>query len=400
MKQFNIYLFLTLAAILFSCSSRDKNREAYTIQKDNFEASLIESGELQALNASYIVMPFLNWKFGWQYKITDLKGHGDKVKPGDVVARIDNSPIMKAKIETQNNLDMQQANLNKLLVQKISQEESQLSSLSIAQATYDLAKLQLDKFKFESEKRQRVKKLEFDMATIALNKVKVINKLSLVSLEKTLHIQQIRVTQLKNELKDVDKTLGLLDIKCPYAGLFQVSINEETRQLVKIGDKIWPGFKIGKVPDLSKMKIQSTINETDISKLELNQKVLVRLDAYPIKPFTGKITKIGRISYKKDNDSNVKVFDYEVILDKADPILKPGMTVSCEIIFANLKNTYFVENECILSKGKDYYVLLENGRKELPVKLGPKQSKYTVIYGDIRQGQKLVPADLVNVKIN
>ncbi len=30
------------------------------------------------------------------------------------------------------------------------------------------------------------------------------------------------------------------------------------------------------------------------------------------------------------------VFDVDVLLDKCDPILRPGMTVSCELIVADL----------------------------------------------------------------
>jgi multidrug efflux pump subunit AcrA (membrane-fusion protein) len=400
MKNLNFLLgLLLLQMTILSCSSNE-SQEEFTVRKGKFEATITETGELQALNARYILMPYLNWKFGWQYKIIDLKEHGAKVKTGEIVARIDDAPIMKAKIETQNKLDMEKANLNILTVQKQSTEESLKSELSIAQASYDMAQLQVQKFKFESEKKQHVKKLEFEIATIALNKIKDQYKLTLIAEEKKVRIQRIKVNQLENDLKDVDRTFELLDIKCTIDGLFQLSINEETKQIVKIGDKVWPGFKIAKVPDLNKMNIQATINETDISKLALNQKVIVRLDAYPVKPFDGKISKIGKISYKKDNESNVKVFDIEVLLDQTDPILKPGMTVSCEILFATLKNSLFVENECIRSKGNHYFVLSEDENKEVPVTLGPKQSKYTVIYGNLSKGEKLVPVQSEEKKIN
>lgn len=399
MKKKCLYALLIIQSLIISCSS-DKNQEAGTVQKDKFEASITESGELQAVNARYIVMPYLNWKFGGQYKITDMQTHGSKVKAGEIIVRIDEAPVMKSRVETQNKLEMEKANLNKLIVQKLSKEQALKSELSIAEASYDMAKLQLEKFKFESEKRQKIKKLEFDIATISLNKVKSLYKLSITAEEKNVRIQQIKVTQLENEMNDVDRTLKLLTISCPIDGLFQVNINEETRQMVKIGDKVWPGFKIAKVPDLSKMKVQSVINETDISKIALNQKVIVRLDAYPLKPFEGHISKIGKISYKKDNESSVKVFDYEVLLDHADPILKPGMTVSCEIMYATLQNTLFVDNECIFSKENNYYVLLEKSKKEVPVKLGPKQSKYTVIYGNLTKGDKLIPALLAEKKTN
>jgi HlyD family secretion protein len=395
----NTHFLLFMLSLIVSCSV-DKKQEEFTIRKDKFEASITESGELQAIKVKYILMPYLSYKFGWQYKITELKTHGSAVKTGEIVVRIDNSPVMKALVETQNNLDMEKATLNKLVVEKQSKMQELNSELSIAQASYDMAKLQMEKFKFESEKRQRVKKMEFEIATIALNKVKDLSKLAQISEEKKVRIQQIKVNQLENDIKAVDKALSRLNIECPIDGLFQLSTNEETKQMVKIGDKVWPGFKIAGVPDLSSMKVQATINETDISKIAIGQKVIVRLDAYPVKPFEGKISKIGKISYKKDNESNVKVFNFEVMLDKADPVLKPGMTVGCEIMFATLKNTFFTENECIFFNGKNHYVILENGKREIPVKLGPKQTRFTVIYGDLTEGEKLIPAQIAEKKIN
>ena len=82
------------------------------------------------------------------------------------------------------------------------------------------------------------------------------------------------------------------------------------------------------------MKVQTSVNETDISKIYKGQKVNVRLDAFPRKVFKGSIISISNTVQNKERDSKIKVFFVEVLLDETDRILKPGMTVSCEFIIA------------------------------------------------------------------
>ena len=173
--------------------------------------------------------------------------------------------------------------------------------------------------------------------------------------------------------------------------------NRRTRQIVKVGDELHHGQKFACVPDLCEMKVNTTVNETDIGKIHLDQRVIVRLDAFPDKPFDGKIIEIGKVSYKKDEKSRTKVFDIVILLDKSNPILKPGMTVSCEIITSELDDVYYVENDCILKQDQKYYIFMNrNGKNEkCSVQIGPRNNQFTVIYGDFKAGQRILPLNQI-----
>ena len=88
----------------------------------------------------------------------------------------------------------------------------------------------------------------------------------------------------------------------------------------------------------------------------------------------------------------IKLFDIEILLEKSDPILKPGMTVSCEIFTSQLNNVLFVDNECIFKEETKYFVFLKNksDTKKREVKIGPQNTKFTVIYGDLKAGQQVL----------
>ena len=70
-----------------SCNRREDNR--YTVIKGPFRQSVIESGELQAVKASFLAMPRINYVYGYNYKIVGLAEHGKNVHKGDPVIIVD-----------------------------------------------------------------------------------------------------------------------------------------------------------------------------------------------------------------------------------------------------------------------------------------------------------------------
>jgi HlyD family secretion protein len=210
--------------------------------------------------------------------------------------------------------------------------------------------------------------------------------------ENSLKIQKIKVSQIESNVNDAHSASKKLKILSPLDGIFQISISRISDQLYRVGDNTYQGAELALVPDLSRIKIRSTINETDIGKVKTGQRVIVRLEAYPDKPFTGKVSDIGKLSYKKEEKSTVKIFDFAIILDNSDPILKPGMTVSCEVFYAELKDVLYVDNSCLKKVDDTYYLNMKVNKSwvEQPVEIGPRNNNYTVVYGDFKEGTKLM----------
>jgi multidrug resistance efflux pump len=92
------------------------------------------------------------------------------------------------------------------------------------------------------------------------------------------------------------------------------------------------GYPLGNVPELKWMRVNTFINENDFRKLQVGQKVIVRLDALPEVKFNGSVAYIGKLCRQKEQNSRQKGFDVEVKMIDSDERLKPGMTVSCEFL--------------------------------------------------------------------
>jgi len=377
--------------IFTSCASSDDTNERI-IKKGDFSATLTETGELLAVNARSVLMPFVGWEYGWQYRITGLAEHGIQVHKGDSVAQVDPANVQKFLLEQENLLEVEEANLTKLLVEQSNKSRELEANQKEFQASYDLKKLELEKFKFESERKQKIKELEFQQATIHLEMINRTIELERIIAENSLKIQRIKVAQIKNKIEDAREAVEKLTIFSPIDGIFQVAKSRRTKNLYQVGDNTYIGAELALVPDLTRIKVISSVHETDIGKVKTGQKVIVRLEAYPDKPFMGKISELGKLSYKKEEDSKVKVFDSEVLIEESDPVLKPGMTVSCEIYYAELKDVLYVDNSCLKRVDDTYYLYIKekNNWIEQPVTIGPRNNKYTVVYGDLKQGTELM----------
>lgn len=376
--------------LILSCQSQQSS-QIRKIKQGKFEASITETGELQAVNSRVVVMPNLGWKYG-RPKLARLIDEGSIVKEGDFLAEIDKSGIYKFLKQKENELEIAKANLNKLIVDHENQTRQLNSQLATTKASYNLETLQAEKLKFESSTKQKVSQLKLEKAEISLEKTNQNISSTKIIQNNELKIQKLKIFMLENEVENARIALTRATLVAPSSGLIEYKENRRTRQKIRIGDELWPGAAIVGIPDLSRMKVLAKVNELDINKVYIGQRVIVRLDAFPEVPFEGEITELAKLCQKKENDPLIKLFDIVILLKKSDPILKPGMTVSCEIFTSKLDNVLYIENDCIIRENSKYFLQIKNksdGKKQ-EIKIGPRNNKFTVIYGDVEEGQKVV----------
>lgn len=387
-----------MAAIFFaiSVSCRKGSPDDITVMSGTFRQSITETGELQAVNASFIFMPKINYIYGYNFKIVGIAEHGKTVHKGDSIVKLDPSSIHKYIIEKQEALENELASANKQKVQIENNMQDLKAQLKNEQAAYDLKKLEVDRFSFESETKRKVKELEFQQSDIKLNKVKrsLALKPFLDSLDQ--RIQQIRVIQKENELLQAREALTKMLIYSPLDGIFEAETNWRTGQTIRVGDEVYLGNMIASIPDLTKMKVKTSVHETEIKKVKNGMKVIVRLDALPSVPFHGVITEIGKTcadkrEYWEQDLAEEKVFKIDVLISESDLRLKPGMTVSCEFICYESDKEMYVPNNSLYSENKHTYLFLKRKGSVRKVEVEKENSNtwYTIIKGDVKPGQRL-----------
>lgn len=386
-NQINNLIVMVLLAVSVSCNTEKKN--SYMVLKGPFTQSIVETGELQAVNASTMTMPRINSIYGYNFKIVELAEHGKQVQKGDPVFRVDPSTVQKYIIEKRETLENEIASANKLKAQILNNMQDLKSQMRNEQASFDMKKLQRDKSAFESEAVRKVIELEFRQAEIKLDKIKrnLMLRPKLDSLD--YRIQRIKVIQKENELSAAEKTLNQLIVLSPLDGIFVVANSFRTGQIIKVGDEVYLGSVVARIPDIRTMKVKGFIPENDISRIKPGLKVIVRLDALPSVPFHGVINKLSRVCIEQDSK---KVFLTEVIISDSDLRLKPGMTVRCEYITYEGEDEMYVPTRCILEENKNFYLFIAKRGKirKTEITTGPSNNMYTIVSGDLRPGQDLV----------
>jgi biotin carboxyl carrier protein len=382
------HLILFLVSIFFYC--QQENSTSTKIEKGKFLATITETGELHSVNSKLIIMPFFGWEYG-RPQIIQLEKEGTIVEKGQIVGMIDTAGVVRVLGQKEADLEIAKADLEKMKVEHITQIEKIDGELKSAEAALKQAHIDTQRVRFESTSQKEINKLKLKIAQINFNKAKdKIEHTQSIQKEEIL-IQQAKIKQTVSEIEKAKRTIDKFILRAPSKGMVVYRKKRRSSEKISVGDQLFHGEAMIELPDLSKIKVLTSVNETDIEKIKVGLEASVKLDAFPKISFSGKIITVSKICHKKDRESNIKIFDVEILLEKADRLLKPGMTVSCEIVTSEIEDVLFVNNEFIYEDENGFFLYIggQSDKNKVKVKIGPRNNKLVVVYGDIKPGLKI-----------
>ena len=129
----NKVIILLLCIGLISCKGKRVVQEVQTthVKKGTFTEELTEVGNVKAVNSTNINAPNISYRYG-ALKITKIATDGKEVAKGDTVILFDPSEIKKAIINAQQQLEIANAELEKLKATQQSEIEDLESDLEIS----------------------------------------------------------------------------------------------------------------------------------------------------------------------------------------------------------------------------------------------------------------------------
>ncbi len=136
--------------------------------------------------------------------------------------------------------------------------------------------------------------------------------------------------------------------------------------------------------------VRAEVDETDMGKIKIGQKVDVNLDAYPEIRMPG---RVDHLAFEARTVNNVTVYDLEIELLKNPEILRSGMTATVDIVVARSDNVVLAPAEALTeSKGKLFVTLKgANGQeKPVPVEIGLSDGAYVEIVKGAEEGATLL----------
>ena len=362
------------------------------VKRGEFLLSIKASGEIRAASSFTLTTPRLTWG---QMQINFLLPEGTTVKKNDVIVRFATTTIDKTIQDKESELNILRSELAKFRAENVVRISDLEGNLKTMELTYEQAKLQVEKMKFEAEVQRKESEINLEKNRIAFEQAKkkiVSQKVAEKSEEQK---QLLKIQQTLNDVNRAKQEKEQYTLKASMDGLVVYETNWQTGRKVSVGDSPWPGMSIVSLPDLSAMQSVCQINEVDISKVKASQNARVKLDAFPDREFPGTVKSVGTIGQQNDRSSTVKTFEVVVDIKGTDPVLKPGMTTSNEVVMATLADTLFIPLEAVFEKdGKAIvYKIFGSSARPLEVGMGTKNSNYIVVSSGLQGGDKVALRD-------
>ena len=137
-------------------------------------------------------------------------------------------------------------------------------------------------------------------------------------------------------MENTQKQLENYTITSPISGTI---IDKE----YKAGDTVESGKTLCTIYDLSYLEMTLSIDELDISTVEVGQAVQITADAVEGKTFTGTVTKV---SVAGTTSGGITSYPVAVRIDEADELL-PGMNVDAEIVLEEAADTLAIPSSAV-----------------------------------------------------
>jgi HlyD family secretion protein len=156
---------------------------------------------------------------------------------------------------------------------------------------------------------------------------------------------QARSRQTEAGVQRARVDLGRTVLRSPVAGTV-IDRKVEPGQTVAASFQVTELFKIAK--DLRQMQVRADVSEADIGRVQLGQKVVFGVDAYPEEKFEGRVTQVRSAPVTQSNNQN-NVVVYGVLISAPNPKLKlkPGMTATVSIFAEELKDVVLIPDEAL-----------------------------------------------------
>jgi HlyD family secretion protein len=367
--------------LLIGCKNKPAIEvETCSVKKGLFFIDLVEEGEIQAVNSINISVPAMSWQFGL-FKITQIVEDGDLIQSGDTAVIFDPSEVEKAIINAKAELEIAKAELEKKKAEQASKIEELKSNIDISEISHRISEINLEQATFEADITRREIKLNLEKAKIALDKAR-----EEIENQKKIHTEEIKqsllkISQLETNLREAETTLKNLTVVSPASGIAILSKNWSTGNKWQVGDQPWSGMPLIDLPDLNELKVKTEISEVDISKIELEQAVEIKLDAFSDTVYSGKVISIANLAQFKGGNSKIKIFPVEILINGKSEKFLPGMTVSCRIIVDKIDSVLYIPLEAIFVEGDKNYVYDRSGNsyRKKEVVIGQRNNDFVII---------------------
>ena len=275
---------------------------------------------------------------------------GDKVKRGQVIARIESSDMKAALDQATANLRVTEADLFDAQ-QSLERQKSLLEKGLTTRAEYDAS---------DARNKRVVASIELAKASIAAAQV---------ALENTL-------------------------IRAPFDGTV-LSKNADVGEMVApMAASVSSRSAVVTIADMTSLEVEADVSEANIERIKAGQPCEITLDAYPGSRYRGFVNKIVPTADRAKATVLVKVgfesYDGRVLPEMSAKVL--FLTKQADVAEENAKPILTVSSSALASRDGQLvaYLVQENKAVEVPVTTGKEMGALIEVTGGLSSGDRVI----------
>jgi len=188
------------------------------------------------------------------------------------------------------------------------------------------------------------------------------------------------LTQAEIDAKIAQMELERTKIRAPFAGIISdIKVSPQ--------EYISPGRELFTLVDISKIKVQARVLESEIGKIKVGYEATLRFSAYPGKTFKGHVEAVSPIINPEDRTCAV-----HIAVDNTQEEIKPGMHAEVEIAADIYKDRLLVPQEAVLVRGgrKLVFAVEEGLAKWRYIEVGLENKDYAEVLDGVKEGEMVI----------
>jgi HlyD family secretion protein len=404
-------------AVLRATAPLDINALTVPVQEKNLAVRITESGTvvpIQTVNLS----PKTAGRIAQLYV-----EQGDKVKTGEVIARMESRDIEAQRVQAKANIAQVQARFKELKVGNRPEEIAQAQATVVqnqaqvadAQARLNLARERVNRNQTLASEgaisrdqldavlnEERTAKAGLERVQASVREAE--QRLQL--LRKGTRPEQIAqaaaaVAEAKGRLQSIEVQQGDTLVRAPFSGVV-------TQKYATVGAFVTPTTTASSTSSATSTSIVAIANglevlakvpEVDLSQVKLGQPVEIVADAYPDKTFRGQVRLIAPEAVVQQD---VTSFEVRITIKTGLALLRSRMNVDATFLGKQLNHALVIPTVAVVTQQGQTGVMIPDSKGKAqfrPITLGSSIGNQTQILKGVKPGERVfldLPKELEN----
>lgn len=300
------------------------------LHKGDLTRRLLLTGELDAVFAEHLSVPRTPQ---WNVSLRWLERDGAFVRAGQTVAELDNTAFAA---------DLAEKKLSAARAKSDLEHQVTGDAITTADKTFEVekARIALAKARLEAgiapdmlaRRAYQEKQLALERAKVAFATATDKLRAHLESAALEVKVRNLELGKAERAIEAAERAIQAMVLTAPRDGIVNVATHPWWGRKLEIGDNLWVGLPVARLPDLSSMQVKALASDVDDGQLQVGMPVRAVLDAYPHEPFAGTISALSPVARAPSQGSQRRFFRVTVALAETDPTrMRPGMSVRVEV---------------------------------------------------------------------